>query len=67
MTPMPLEQWKRAFLDHIVTQLTDHGWEIDVAKEAAANELNGLDEPIDTTEDPAGAADDSLSYWEGGE
>lgn len=63
--PTPEEAWKAQFMLRIIDLLTDDGsgWTRQQAIDAAAAEYNGLDEPIDLTEDPAASADESMSYW----
>lgn len=34
---------------------------------AAEAEYNGLDEPVDLTDDPVASADESMSYWDADE
>jgi hypothetical protein len=60
--PVPLADWRAAFIAHIVRRLTDAGWDEGHALDAAVNEFEGL-EDVDTSTDPAGEADESLSYW----
>jgi hypothetical protein len=38
-----------------------------VCQRIAGREFNGLDEPIDLTEDPEASADESMSYWDADE
>jgi hypothetical protein len=40
---------------------------LDQAWAAAEAEYNGLDEPIDITDDPEASADESMSYWDADE
>lgn len=67
--PMPTqaEHWAAKFRAHIAGRCLDAGWGYKQAWQMAADEFNGLDEPIDTTEDPVASADESMSYWDADE
>jgi hypothetical protein len=71
--PMPTaeEAWKARFMNRIIERLSDRyqleGWSREQAITAAEAEYNGLDEPIDLTDDPVASADESMSYWDADE
>lgn len=77
LAPMPTEAeaWKARFMLRIIERLTgqcddpaaDHYWSRDQAVAAAEAEYNGMDEPIDLTDDPVASANESLSYWDADE
>lgn len=65
-TPVPIDDWKRDFVNHMVRRLVDAGWDEDKARDEALSEFGAL-EDVDTSEDPGGAADDCLTYLDDGE
>ncbi len=66
--PMPTaeEAWKARFMNRIIERLSFQleGWSPEQAITVAEAEYNGLDEPIDLTDDPVASADESMSYWD---
>lgn len=66
---MTADEWARRFRARIVSRLTEPGssWTTAQAEDAARSEYDAIDaDDITDREwnDPEGAADESLSYWE---
>ena len=61
-----VEAWAARFKLRIIERLMieQSPWTRQQAIDAANAEYNGLDEPIDLTDDPVAAADESMSYWD---
>jgi hypothetical protein len=64
--PPEAEAWAARFKLRIIERLMieQSPWTRQQAIDAANAEYNGLDEPIDLTDDPVAAADESMSYWD---
>lgn len=64
---MQVHEWELRFKERIVTKLREAGWGDFHAQNAASAEYAGSTPDFfhDYPEDPEGAADECLSYWDG--